>query len=125
MKLRQYTGENGSVLILDAGGGVPDRREWQTMCCRSLTLPVDTLLVGPMNREPPWFVMVLDTDGLTVPLTEREAQVFARFLRDEGYTEKTAVAVTDGKKLIHGIPEAGWWQVTAPEGQRLRRLLGL
>lgn len=113
------------MLILDAGGGEADRREWQLMCCRSLTLPVDTLLVGPLRQEPPWYVMVLDTDGLTLPLTGREAQVFARFLQDEGYTEKSVVPVTDGRTNILAVPGEGWWQVTAPEGLRLRRLLGL
>lgn len=126
MKLRQYTGKSGSVLILDTGGAPPDRREWQLMCCRSLTLPVDTLLLGPLGQESPFRVMALDTDGLSIPITHREAEVFARFLRDEGYTGADLVFVSDGPRVFAVSASGnGWWRVTAPEGLRLRRLLGL
>lgn len=126
MKLRHYTGKAGSVLILDTGGAPPDRKEWQLMCCRSLTLPVDRLLLGPLGHGSPYRVMVLDTDGLSVPVTRRDAEVFGLFLRDEGYTQERLVFITDGIGAF-AVPDnpAGWRQVTAPEGIRLQRLLGL
>ena len=70
--------------------------------------------------------MVLDTDGLSRPVTAREAQVFGRFLRDEGYWpgEPVYVAGDPGVFAVSGRGE-GWWSVTAPEGLRRRRLLGL
>ena len=126
MKLRRYTGKAGSVLILDTGGGMPDRKEWQLMCCRSLTLPVDTLLLGPLGGGPVFRVMALDPDGLSTPVTRREAEVFGLFLRDEGYAWGEFVYVTDGAQVFAvGRHPAGWRQVTAPEGLRLQRLLGL
>ena len=96
------------------------------MCCRSLTLPVDTLLLGPLGRGSPYRVMALDTDGLTVPVTRREAEVFGLFLRDEGYAQGLLVYVTDGVGVfaVQDQPE-GWWRVSAPEGVRLQRLLEL
>ncbi len=125
MKLRRYAGIGGSVLILDAGGGMPDRKEWQLMCCRSLTLPVDALLLGPLNREQPFRVMALDLDGMTMSLEEREAAAFGAFLQDEGYAHGP-LCVTDGSRTYR-VPAGhpGWWAVTAPEGLRLRRLLSL
>lgn len=96
------------------------------MCCRSLTLPVDTLLLGPLGHSSPYRVMALDTDGMTVPVTRREAEVFSLFLRDEGYAWDRVLFITDGigAYAVSGRP-TGWWQVTAPEGLRLQRLLGL
>ncbi len=126
MKLRRYTGKAGSVLILDTAGAPPDRKEWQLVCCRSLTLPVDTLLLGPLGRGSPYRLMALDTDGLTRPVTRREAEVFSLFLRDEGYAWERVLFITDGVGAfaVSGRP-TGWWQVTAPEGIRLQRLLAL
>lgn len=126
MRLRRYAGKTGSVLILDTGGGAPDRREWQLMCCRSLTLPVDTLLLGPLGAGSPYRVMALDTDGLTTAVTRREAEVFALFLRDEGYVRERLAFVTDGRGVF-AVPTSGegWWALSAPEGLRLERLLGL
>lgn len=126
MKLRRYTGKAGSILILDTNGSPPGRKEWQLMCCRSLTLPVDTLLLGPLGQDIPYRLMALDTDGLTIPITQREAAVFGQFLRDEGYADTEQILVTDGRSVfpITGS-QTGWWAVTAPEGLRLQRLLGL
>ena len=126
MKLRCYAGKQGSVLILDTEGRVPDRKEWQLLCCRSLTLPVDTLLLGPLGPESPFRLLVLDTDGLERPVTLREAQVFGRFLQDEGYAPPGPVQVDGGREIFTVSSRGdGWWAVTAPEGLRLRRLLGL
>lgn len=96
------------------------------MCCRSLTLPVDTLLLGPVGTEQPFRVMVLDPDGLTAPLQRREAEAFAAFLRDEGYAKIGPVYISDGQQT-YAVPGGhhGWWAVTAPEGLRLQRLLSL
>lgn len=126
MKLRCYAGKAGSVLVLDTGGAAPERKEWQLLCCRSLTLPVDTLLLGPLGRDSPFRLMVLDTDGLSRSVTVREAEVFGRFLRDEGYWHASPVYIAGeaGVFPVDGQGD-GWWAVTAPEGLRLRRLLGL
>lgn len=126
MKLRCYAGKQGSVLILDTEGRVPDRKEWQLLCCRSLTLPVDTLLLGPLGPESPFRLLALDLDGLERPVTLREAQVFGRFLQDEGYAPPGPVQVDGGGEIFTVSSRGdGWWAVTAPEGLRLRRLLGL
>lgn len=87
---------------------------------------MDRLLLGPLGGGTPYRVMALDTDGLTVPVTRRDAEVFGLFLRDEGYAQGYVVYVTDGAQLfaVRDQPE-GWWRVTAPEGVRLQRLLGL
>lgn len=126
MKLRRYAGNQGSALILDTGGGPPDRKEWQLVCCRSLTLPVDTLLLGPLGAEQPFRMMVLDLDGLTAPMGRREAEASAAFLRDEGYADSGTVYISDGKRT-YAVPAGhhGWRSVTAPEGLRLQRLLGI
>ena len=126
MKLRRYAGTKGSALILDTGGHPADRKEWQLVCCRSLTLPVDTLILGPLGAEQPFRMMALDLDGLTVPMGQREAEVFAAFLQDEGYASWGTVYVTDGT-TAYAVPAGhhGWRAVSAPEGLRLQRLLGL
>lgn len=114
------------MLILDTGGGSIARKEWQLMCCRSLTLPVDTLLLGPLGEGAPYRLLALDTDGLSIPVTEREAEVFGLFLRDEGYIEGDTVWVTDGASGFRVSSEPrGWRAVSAPKGLRLQRLLGL
>lgn len=113
-------------MILDTACGFPDRKEWQLMCCRSLTLPVDTLLLGPLGTDQPFRAMVLDLDGLSTPMHRREAEVFAAFLHDEGYANPGTIYVSDGKNT-YAVPAGhhGWHAVTAPEGLRLQRLLNL
>lgn len=125
MKLRQYAGPRGRVLILDTGGRRPPWDERHLLCCRSLTLPVDGLLAGPVGRKPPFGVLAMDLDGQRVPLEPWMAAAFAAFLRDAGYAAGET-AVTDGRDTCR-VPAGtgGWRAVLAPEGRELRYLLGL
>ncbi len=126
MKLRRYAGSQGSVLILDTGGALPDRRDGQLLCCRSLTLPVDVLLLGPLGRGGLFRVAALDVDGLPALLGKREAEAFGAFLRDEGYAGPGPVYVSDGcSAYVVPAGRHGWQPTAAPEGRQLARLLGL
>lgn len=124
MKLSQYADSQGSALILDTGGILPDHKTRQLMCCRSLTLPVDILLLGPVCLSRPFGVMVSDLDGLPCPLSRREATLFAVFLRDAGYAGDEAVYVTDGVRSYAVPPGRHGWQSRSLRPD-LAQLLGL
>ncbi len=126
MKLSAYGSPWGRILILDTEGSPPDWRQRQLLGCRSLTLPWDGLLAGPMNREQPFQVLELDLEGLERPLGRAEAAAFGRFLRERGWTDRGAVWVSDGQ-TAYVVPTDGpdWQAVPAPCEGQIRDLLSL
>ena len=125
MKLRRYTSASGSVLILDTNGRAPADPERQLLCCRSLTLPVDALLLGPLDPAPPFQVLALDVEGQPLPLTQTAAAAFAAFLRDSQKISGS-VSITDGiRTYVIPAGDPAWQAESAPEGRELLRLLGI
>ena len=115
MKLLEYAGPGGRVLILDTGGSPPGALERKLLCCRSLTLPVDALILGPLEPGPPFLAEVLDTEGLPRPMGRSESAAFAAFLRDAGYAGPGPVPVSDGTNTCTLPPEGDWCLAGAPE----------
>lgn len=113
------------VLILDTGGSRPEARTQGLFLCRSLTLPADRLLLGPVAWTPvPQFIR-LDHEGVRILADGADAEVFSAFLHAAGYGDY--VGVSDGLRRFQPQPEEiqQWQGVRQPDDSVQRRLLSL
>ena len=113
------------VLILDTGGSRPETQTQGLFLCRSLTLPADRLLMGPVAWTPvPQFIR-LDHEGVRIPADGSDAAVFSAFLHAAGYGAFTGVS--DGLRQFHPQPEEiqQWQGARQPENSMQRMLLSL
>lgn len=117
-------GEN-RVLLLDTRGKQPTPQERGMFLCRSLTLPVDRLLMGPVSWEPCPGLIRMDHEGVRISAEEADAGVFLAFLSAAGYGEFSSA--TDGLRSFTPKPEqiTCWKGKRQPENQTQRRLLSL
>ena len=113
------------VLILDTGGSRPETQTQELFLCRSLTLPADRLLLGPVACTPvPQFIL-LDHEGVRIPADGSDAEVFGAFLYAAGYGAFTSVS--DGLRQFQPQPEEiqQWQGARQPDDSAQRRLLSL
>ena len=125
MKLWTWSCGENRVLLLDTCGKHPAPRERGLFLCRSLTLPADRLLMGPVSWEPFPELVRMDHEGVRIPAESTDAAVFLAFLSAAGYGE--FLAATDGIKRFAPDPEqiAQWKGIRRPEERMQRRLLSL
>lgn len=117
-------GEN-RVLLLDTRGKQPTAQERGIFLCRSLTLPVDRLLMGPVSWEPCPGLIRMDHEGVRIPAEGSDAGVFLAFLWAAGYGN--FASATDGLRSFTPKSEQiiCWKGKRQPEDQTQRRLLSL
>ena len=111
MELWTWSSGKNRVLLLNTWGKPPTAQERGLFLCRSLTLPADRLLMGPVAWEPcPAFVR-LDWEGVRIPADREDAAVFLAFLSAAGYG--TYPAATDGLRIFSpNEQEIARWQGT-------------
>lgn len=94
MKLWVWEKERMMVLILDTDGVPPQQKQRDLMLCRSLTLPADRLLAGPvrLGRCPTFWR--IDLDGNRIPGEMQDAAAFLACFAAAGYG--AALDASDG-----------------------------
>lgn len=125
MELWTWSRGENRVLLLDTRGKRPTLQERGLFLCRSLTLPMDRLLMGPVSWEPFPELVRMDHEGVRIPAESADAAVFLAFLSAAGYGK--FLAATDGIKRFTPAPEqiACWKGIRQPADQVQRRLLSM
>ena len=124
MELWRWDCETNRVLILNTRGKLPDVQERGLLLCRSLTLPAERLLLGPIAWEPCPRFLRIDWEGVRIPANCGDAAVWLAFLAAAGYGVYSAAS--DGIRTFFPSAEeiAHWRGTKIPEGE-IKRLLSL
>ncbi len=123
MKLWRWVREY-PILILDTGGSMPRPLERGLALCRSLTLDVDRILLGPVcPGDLPEFLCLNDQGG-EIPAEEEDGAVFLRFLAASGYGEYASVRC-GGRILSPSEAQLAPWHGRLLTDRELRILLSL
>ena len=125
MELWTWSSGEKQVLILNPRGKPPIPKERGLFLCRSLTLPADRLLMGPVGWTPcPGFCRV-DHEGVRIPADVEDAGAFLSYLAAAGYGVFSAA--TDGIRQFTPEQETikQWQGKRQPDDWLQRRLLSL
>lgn len=125
MELWTWQCGDSRVLMLNTRGAPPEERERGLFLCRSLTLPVERLLMGPVGWRPHPGMIRLDHEGVRIPAEKEDAAAFLAFLSAAGYGSFSSA--TDGLRVFApGREEIARWQGKCqPDSQIQRKLLSL
>lgn len=113
------------VLMLNTRGTLPEEQERGLFLCRSLTLPAERLLMGPVSWSPHPGMIRLDHEGVRIPAEKEDVAAFLAFLAAAGYG--SCSSATDGLRVFTPDREeiARWQGKRQPDAQIQRQLLSL
>ena len=94
MKLWVLKKECMMILILDTNGVLPTKMQRDLMLCRSLTLPADYLLMGPVQLGKCPIFWCIEPEGKRISGDMQAAAAFCACLAAAGYG--AALTVSDG-----------------------------
>ena len=108
MKLWLWQRPECCALILDTGGRAPGYRARGLVLCRSFTLDVDRILLGPMRLgDWPEFLCLSD-QGQEIPAEMQDGAAFLSFLAAAGYGRWPGARCQDRIFRPDGAQSALW-----------------